>query len=537
VRNVGVKLWAVIRRAIGAIDLDQRWAEEQLQAQFRQLSWGVLFTAPLFLLVASRVVWVRYGTEYAFASNIAAGVLIASMVAALFILPYMPVRQRVSMSRDLEGKAFHAYFLLIGSALGTLCYINVDENDPGLLAVFIAVTMGLIAVGGLAFANLPRGALRFMLLVLTGAMAGLITSDIAVRPGIYVLLPLVTLMLHRLLIGISRTTLKQVRDASELQETLAAHAAERESQLRAEQAREADLAKAREQERAAAEARRHRAMVELAESFQSEVIGIVRTLAGGTQQLQSSAADIQRISAETGYRVNSARHAAAEADSAVQQVAAAASQLRAAVNHIHSEVAAQREAANRAATATGAGVQHVRGLTSDARGMGDLIAMVEDIARQTNMLALNASIEAERAGAAGRGFAVVAREVKGLAAEAQQGIGSIGQFVTGVRERMGTADRSMTDVAAQVDTITARAAQIAATVSQQHEATGAIDSSASRAADHSRQVAAAVATVADYSRESSAVVGQLGEVADRLSTESASLERMSAAFLERLRAA
>ena len=226
-----------------------------------------------------------------------------------------------------------------------------------------------------------------------------------------------------------------------------------------------------------------------------------------------------------------------EADSAVQQVAVAASQLRTAIDHIHSEVAGQREAATQAAAATGAGAQHVRGLTSDAQGMSDLVQMVEDIARQTNMLALNASIEAERAGAAGRGFAVVAREVKGLAAEAQGAIGCIGQFVTGVQHRMGVADRSMADVAAQVATITERAAQIAATVGQQQSATGAIDSNAARAAVHSRQVADAMHSVTERTIESGAVVSELADVSRRLAAETASLERLSAAFLDRLRAA
>lgn len=66
--------------------------------------------------------------------------------------------------------------------------------------------------------------------------------------------------------------------------------------------------------------------------------------------------------------------------------------------------------------------------------MSEVIAGIDSISVQTNLLAINASIEASRAGTVGRGFAVVAEEIRGLAEETQKLTGSMGEFVESIKE-------------------------------------------------------------------------------------------------------
>ena len=66
--------------------------------------------------------------------------------------------------------------------------------------------------------------------------------------------------------------------------------------------------------------------------------------------------------------------------------------------------------------------------------MSEVIAGIDSISLQTNLLAINASIEASRAGTVGRGFAVVAEEIRGLAEETQKLTGSMGEFVESIKE-------------------------------------------------------------------------------------------------------
>lgn len=96
-------------------------------------------------------------------------------------------------------------------------------------------------------------------------------------------------------------------------------------------------------------------------------------------------------------------------------------------------------------------------LNSDAERISDFVGIIDNISRQTNLLAFNASIEAARAGASGRGFAVVANEVRNLAGRTNEATVEIGSLINHIQGQANDTAAHMRDNASDADKLSGEA--------------------------------------------------------------------------------
>ena len=181
--------------------------------------------------------------------------------------------------------------------------------------------------------------------------------------------------------------------------------------------------------------------------------------------------------------------------------------------------------------------QRINELSRAGQRIGDVVKLITAIAEQTNLLALNATIEAARAGEAGRGFAVVASEVKALAAQTGKATEEIGTQIAGMQSATQDAVGAIKGIAGTIGRVSEIAAAIAAAVEEQ----GAVDAEISRnvqqAARGTAQVASNIGDVNRGASETGSASTQVLSSAQSLSGESTRLKAEVGKFLATVRAA
>ena len=241
-------------------------------------------------------------------------------------------------------------------------------------------------------------------------------------------------------------------------------------------------------EAASAEARQKtQAMLQAAERLE-EVAQVVST---ASTQLSAQIEQSDRGTAETSQRLTEAATAMNEMNATVQEVARNAAQASTAsaetrqkaqdgaaivsrsldsINHVHQSSLRLKE--------------DMAQLGSHAQDISRIMGVISDIADQTNLLALNAAIEAARAGEAGRGFAVVADEVRKLAEKTMASTQDVGAVISAIQHSTATSMESVDKAVQEVD----RAAEFA---NQSGTALEVIVSTVDATADQVNAIAAA----------------------------------------------
>ncbi|WP_051227648.1 methyl-accepting chemotaxis protein [Oceanospirillum beijerinckii] len=190
--------------------------------------------------------------------------------------------------------------------------------------------------------------------------------------------------------------------------------------------------------------------VEKVHGVMGQVNGASSSVSGSAERLSIITTEVHNTTEQQAKATDQVATAVQQMSSTVHEVAQNAGQAAEGANQADQEarcgkaqVAKTIDAINQLSTQVSGSAQVIQRLHTDSENIGSVLDVIRGIAEQTNLLALNAAIEAARAGEQGRGFAVVADEVRTLAQRTQESTDEIQSMIEKLQNAAQDAVRSM----------------------------------------------------------------------------------------------
>ena len=211
---------------------------------------------------------------------------------------------------------------------------------------------------------------------------------------------------------------------------------------------------------------------ELIRIFDQNIVSVVDQVQKSLESMENVSTEIEASTKHILQRAQSVTDNSAEAASNIREVASLADELTSSISEISAQVNNSSKVSREGVEKSNSTQQSVENLSVAADKIGEAAGLISNIAEQTNLLALNATIEAARAGEAGKGFAVVASEVKNLATQTALATDEIQRYIDDIQSATEDTVLRISDISRSVAEVNQINISIASAVEEQTTATG-----------------------------------------------------------------
>jgi methyl-accepting chemotaxis protein len=313
----------------------------------------------------------------------------------------------------------------------------------------------------------------------------------------------------------------------ELSELTERRASEVEEQLAQQQLTSEEMRALRQQ--------KSQLLEDLANGFEVSVGELITSVSAASEQLKATSSQMVKVADGSNEQADSASAAMKSASSNVTAAAAATDEFALSINEISQQATASATLARDATSLVASANTRMDDLSSAAEEVGEIAGLIQTIAQRTNLLALNASIEAARGGESGRGFAVVASEVKELAMQTSAATSSVAEKISAMQESTRSSASDLGSIYDQIGELEKVAVVIATAVDQQSVSGEELARNIDTVAEGSRQVSERLVALREASEDTGAAAGDVVASANALGTHANDLREKAGRFIADVR--